>query len=54
MSSCATEQVLSFVIESASIATIEEIELGSANFESDRTCTLLAQLIDIALNLKIC
>ena len=43
MSSSATEQVLSAVLESGSIATIESIEMRkSADFSSEGSCTLLA------------
>ena len=55
MSSSATEQVLSALLKSASIATIKEIRMeGSADFTSDRACFLLAQLIDSATMLEKC
>ena len=53
MSSHATEQVLSAVLESESIDTIESIKMDfSADFSSGRACSLLAQLIDSAPMLK--
>ena len=55
MSSTATEQVLSTVLESPSIATIEKVDMEwSADFSSDRACTLVAQLIDSAHKLDEC
>ena len=55
MNSSATEQVLSALLESASINTIKEINMDeSTDFSSDRACTLLAQLIDRATMLERC
>ena len=55
MSSSLTEQLLSAVLESASLATIEVIYMiNSADFSSDRSCTLLMQLVDRAPVLKYC
>ena len=49
ISSSATEELLSTVLESGSIATIKTISLtSSTDLSSDRACTLLAQLIDKA------
>ena len=52
MSSSATEQVLSALLESGSITTIEKINMLNANFSTEKACTLLAQLIDAAPMLK--
>ena len=52
MSASATEQVLSALIESDSIDTIEKINMfRCANFSSYKAQTLLAQFIDRAHNL---
>ena len=49
MSSSVTEQVLSALLESGSIDTIQEIWLSlSADLSSDKACTLFAQIIDRA------
>ena len=49
MSSSATEELLSTLLESDSIATIKTISLcNSTDLSSDRACTLVAQLIDKA------
>ena len=55
MSSSLTEQVLSAMLESASLATIKYIFMsGYADFSSDSACTLLMQLIDRAPVLMEC
>ena len=55
MSSSATEELLSSVLESGSIATVEDVNINmSADLSSDRACTLLAQLIDKAPMLEKC
>ena len=49
MNSSTTEQVLSAVLESGSMATIKAVDLfNTADFSSERACTLLAQLVDRA------
>ena len=53
MNSGTTEQMLSAVLESGSMATIKTIELfNTADFSSERACTLLAQLVDRAPQLE--
>ena len=55
MSGSLTEQVLSALLESASLATIEVIYMiGSTDFSSDKACTLMMQLVDRAPVLMEC
>ena len=54
MSSSLTEQVLSAMLESASLATIKYIFMFAANFSSDSACSVLMQLIDRAPELVEC
>ena len=50
-----TREVLSSVLQSSSISTIKSLGLiGSCDFTSDETCTLLAELIDTATQLEDC
>ena len=54
-SSAFTTQILSFLVESSCIDTIEVLLLsGSCDFSSDETCALLASIIDKAHKLKEC
>ena len=53
MRSNATEELLSTMLESGSIATIKTINMcSSSDLSSDRACTLLVQLIDKAKMLE--
>ena len=54
MSSIVTEQVLSALLESGSITTIETIFIDGADYSSDKACTLLYHLIDRAHKLDAC